>query len=176
MENNLICRTVLIIALLSSATLSAQQSSVDSLTKEPPRQITLSGPRIGVTFISGELADKLKKEYGAAPLITQFGWQFEQRFVATENGLTGLAEFVPLVGGIEQGLLLPSLNFLVGLRSAAGAEFGVGPNLSLSGVAYVFAAGATTRYGDLNIPINVSAVFTAGGWRLSVLFGFNMAR
>ena len=115
MVNNLICRSILIISLLSSTTVLAQKSSVDSLEYPPPRQIELSGPRVGFTFIFGALADTLKNKYDAAPFVTQFGWQFEQRFMAMENGLSGLTETVVLVGGIEQGLFLPSLSFLVGL-------------------------------------------------------------
>ncbi len=176
MVNNLICRSILIISLLSSTTVLAQKSSVDSLEYPPPRQIELSGPRVGFTFIFGALADTLKNKYDAAPFVTQFGWQFEQRFMAMENGLSGLTETVVLVGGIEQGLFLPSLSFLVGLRTAKGSEFGFGPNLSLSGVAYVFAAGATKRYGNLNFPINISAVLSKGGVRISLLFGFNMVK
>ncbi len=173
MVNNLICITILIVSLLSSTTVSAQQSSADSLKYESPRQVKLSGPRVGLTLITGELADKLKDEYDATPFITQFGWQFERRYTATENGLTGLTEFVPLVGGIEQGLFLPSLSFLMGLRTAKGAEFAFGPNLSLSGVALVFAVGVTKIYGNLNFPINLSAISSKSGTRISLLFGFN---
>ncbi len=42
--------------------------------------LQLSGPRIGLTAIGGELAKTLKDEFDAFPLITQFGWQFEWRY------------------------------------------------------------------------------------------------
>ena len=152
-------------------TLNAQQS--DSLKYKPLPVLKLSGPRIGVTFITGKLADTLRTKYGAAPIITQFGWQLEKRFIATESGLSGLTEFVPLIGGLEQGLFLPSLSFLIGLRTAKGSEFGVGPNISLGGFAYVLAAGVTKNYGGLNFPINASLVMTKKGLRISLLIGFN---
>ena len=165
--------SAIFIFLLSSITAFAQQSNVDSLEFKPLRQIELSGPRVGLTFISGALADTLKSQYSAGPFITQFGWQFEQRFIATEKGLSGLTEFIPLIGGLEQGLFLPSLSFLVGLRTATGSEFGFGPNVSLSGVAYVFAGGSTKEYGGLYFPINASLILMKNGARVSLLIGFN---
>ena len=173
MGSNLICRAIMIVFLLSATTAFAQQSNVDSLDYKPLRQIELSGPRVGLTFITGALADTLNSKYDASPLITQFGWQFEQRFISTENGLTGLTEFVPLIGGLEQGLFLPSLSFIVGLRTATGSEFGFGPNVSISGVAYVFAGGVTKQHGDLYFPINASLILTKNGARISLLVGFN---
>lgn len=138
--------------------------------------LKLSGPRFGITYIGGDLADDLDEEFGAAPIITQFGWQFETRLFTTDMGLSGLTEFVPLVGGLEQGLFLPSFSFLVGLRTASGLEVGLGPNASLGGAAYVIAVGATTSYGQLNFPMNISTVLSGEGVRVSFLVGFNLAR
>ncbi len=174
MVTNQIFRIVLIISLFISITVSAQQSSVDSLEYTPPTQLKLSGPRFGFTYIVGALADTLKDTFDANPFITQFGWQFEWMFMAAENDLAGIMEIVPLIGGVEQGLFLPSLSCLVGLRTAKGTEFGVGPNVSLSGAALVFAGGVTKRYGSLNFPINLSVVLSKGSARLSLLSGFNM--
>jgi len=44
-------------------------------------------------------------------------------------------------------LLLPSLNWMVDLRTRDGAEFGIGPNISPAGVALAMAAGVTFRAG-----------------------------
>ncbi|MBN2010449.1 hypothetical protein JW960_13970 [candidate division KSB1 bacterium] len=140
------------------------------------RPIELSGPRVGLTIIGGALADTLRNEFGASPFVTQFGWQWEKQFTASEDGFAGLTELVPLIGGIEQGLFLPSLSFVVGLRTARGAEIGFGPNLSLAGSAYVFAVGITKRVGNLNFPFNLSVVTSKEGMRVSLLAGFNMAQ
>ncbi len=176
MANKLANKVIILILLLSSAVALAQQSDIDSLEFRPARQVNLTGPRVGFTFILGALADTLKSRYSASPFITQFGWQFEHRLIATESGLTGLTEVVPLIGGLEQGLFLPSLSFLVGLRTPAGSEFGFGPNVSLSGAAYVFASGVTKRYGELYFPINVSLILSRKGIRVSLLFGFNSVK
>src|SRR5688572_31694897 len=79
------------------------------------------------------------------PLVSQFGWQFEKRLYTNEQGLTALTEFVPLISGLEQGVALPSLNWLVGVRTASGTEFGIGPNITPVGVAFVVAEGITVH-------------------------------
>jgi len=158
---------------LNAALAQTEPPAGVQVTTEP---MTLSGPRFGITYVTADLARRLDEEFDASPVITQFGWQFETRLFATDTGLSGLTELVPLIGGLEQGLFLPSLSFLVGLRTASGFEVGLGPNASLGGAAYVLAIGATTRYGDLNFPVNLSTVLSGEGVRLSLLVGFNLAR
>jgi hypothetical protein len=125
--------------------------------------VSLSGPRLGMTIIGGEMANKLKEDYDAVPFITQFGWQFEWRFFSVADGPTGVVECVPLIGGVEQGLFLPSLTVPIGMRLQNGIEFGVGPNVSVAGFAIVIAAG-------------VSLLPSKKGTRLSFLIGFNVRR
>lgn len=136
--------------------------------------VQLSGPRVGFTYIApGSTADSLKSIFSATPFITQFGWQFEKQYFALDNGTAGLVEFVGLIGGLEQGLFLPSANMLVGVRSSSGAEFAFGPNISISGAAFVLAVGHTYKSGNLNFPINFAVVPSSKGVRFSLLFGFN---
>jgi len=129
---------------------------------------------LGFTVIGGETADKLKDDYDAIPIVTQFGWQFEWRFFSLEDGPSGVVEIVPLVGGIEQNLFLPSLSALIGLRSKEGLEFGVGPNVSITGFAIALAGGVTFKTGQINWPINIAYVPSTKGARLTFLVGFNM--
>ncbi|WP_460892553.1 hypothetical protein [Rufibacter soli] len=135
--------------------------------------VKLGGPRLGFTILSGGVADKAKEEIGISPFITQFGWQFETRIFTTGNGLSGLVEFVPLIGGLEQGEFLPSLNALIGLRGSKGFEFGVGPNVSPAGAGLVFAVGTNFQSEGVNFPVNFAVVPGNGGMRFSLLFGFN---
>ena len=86
------------------------------------------------------------------PVVSQFGWQFEKQFFSTQHGPTAVTECVLLLGGLEQGVALPSLSWLVGIRTTKGAEFGVGPNITPVGVALAVAAGVTFRAGVLNVP------------------------
>ncbi|CAN5418848.1 hypothetical protein BH09BAC5_BH09BAC5_17940 [soil metagenome] len=111
-----------------------------------------SGPRIGVTFFSdGSVADDI-----GTNAVSQFGWQFETRFFTADNGSSGLFEFIPLVGGMERGVFLPSATALIGFRSGKGYEFGCGPTLALSGFGMVFAAGTSFQMGSVCFPVNIA--------------------
>jgi hypothetical protein len=142
------------------------------------QHLKLSGPRLGFTILSSNLVDNLEEEHQetVSPFITQFGWQFETRIFTLENGTSGLFEFVPLVGGLEQGKFLPSLSALVGIRGPKGLEFGVGPNVSVAGAGLVFAAGTNFQSQGINFPVNVAFAPSRDGARFSVLFGFNSRR
>lgn len=139
---------------------------------------SLSGPRMGITFLSDGIVGKLKDDasLNISPVVTQFGWQFEKQFYSTENGPTAVTEWVVLVGGLEQGVVLPSVSWLVGMRTMKGAEFAIGPNLTPVGAALAFAAGMTFRAGALNVPVNVAVVPSKSGVRVSLLAGFNTRR
>ncbi len=175
--------------------LPTNYKGIDTNEFLPDAHKKFSGPRIGVTGItSGTSADYITDK-GKTPFVTQFGWQFEERLFTLNNGISGILEFVPLVGGIEQGMFLPSANFLIGLRGGVkkSFEFALGPNLSLSGLGMVFAAGTNFKSGKVNFPINLAIVPSVGsiktnydsktgattkqhietGWRISLMVGFN---
>ena len=81
-----------------------------------------------------------------------------------------------------------------------GLEFGVGPNLSLSGIGMVFGMGYNFKSGNLNLPINISVIpgksmtgtihHHDGNWenewteeyeyntgtRIAITLGFNMSK
>ena len=143
--------------------------SISFITNSYSQTEKLAGPRVGFTLIgAGPIADFINAkdldrlngdefEYGelGSAFITQYGWQWETRF-ADGYDVTGLVEWVLLVGGIEKGLFLPSFSSLVGLRTSNNLEFAFGPNLSLSGVGAVVAIGKNFKFGELNIPINIA--------------------
>lgn len=140
----------------------------------PTERVKLSGPRVGLTWLSAGVHQKVREEdIDISPVISQFGWQFERQFYAVEGGPAAVTEWVLLVGGMEQGTVLPSLSWLVGLRTLGGTEFGVGPNATPAGVALAIAGGVTKQVGALNIPINVAVVPSKSGVRVSLLTGFN---
>jgi hypothetical protein len=87
-----------------------------------------------------------------------------------------VTECVLLLGGLDQGVAIPSLSWLVGARTKEGAEFGVGPNITPAGVALAIAAGMTFRAGTLNVPVNFAVVPSKSGTRVSVLTGFSLRR
>jgi len=165
--------------VLSISASSAQAQSAQSVIEPPTfnKTVNLSGPRFGMTALGQGVVDELqKRSITVGPNISQFGWQFEKQFYSKSSGLAAVNEWVLLAGGLEQGVVLPSLSWLVGLRTREGAEFGIGPNVTPAGVSLVLAAGVTMRTGTFNVPVNVAVVPSRVGTRVSVLTGFNMRR
>lgn len=169
-------RIVLTIVML--VTLAAPLGAQSVLTPPPAaRTVSLSGPRFGFTVLSEGIVDKLQeRSIDVRPTITQFGWQFEKQFYTRDSGVAAVNEWVVLLGGLEQGVPLPSVSWLVGLRTKEGAEFGVGPNITAAGPALAVAAGVTFRAGALNVPMNFAVVPSKAGTRVSILTGFNLRR
>ena len=188
----------LLAALVLPLAAQAQTPAGDGAATGPHRQ---SGPRVGVTYLTpgvvarindatreGGVGDRIDPSF---PVVTQFGWQFEFQTFQTESGATGVAEIVPLLSGLDRGLLVPSLTFVSGLRTPGGFEIGAGPNVSVSpqektdrqddvdvvgadvrlGLALV--AGVNARVDGVSVPLNAAVVFGAGGARLSLLVGLN---
>ena len=154
---------------------NANSMSPDSDSKTPQGRMNLSGPRFGVSLVKGDNANRLKDRFDVKPIVTQFGWQFETRFLSTSDGFAGLSEWIPLVAGVEQGVFLPSLSWLVGFRTAKGNEIGFGPNISLGGVGLVLAGGITARTETLNFPFNIAVALYKQSYTISLLVGFNAA-
>ena len=135
----------------------------------------LSGPRFGLTLLSeGVVGDLATRDIDVAPHLSQFGWQFERQFFAKGGPVTMVTEWVALLGGLEQGVALPSLSWMVGVRTRDGAEFGIGPNVTPAGTALVLATGMTFRAGALNVPVNVAVVPSRTGTRVTLLTGFSL--
>ena len=167
---------VIAIAVLISWSVPAGAQNV-LLPPPIPREVNLSGPRFGVTALSdGVMKELAARGLPSPPLISQFGWQVERAFYRADSGVAAMTEWVVLLGGLEQDLKIPSMTWLVGMRGANGAEFGIGPNFSPAGSALAIAAGVTFRHGYLNVPVNVAIVPSRNGTRISMLTGFNMRR
>lgn len=145
--------------------------------RAPNDHVRLGGPRLGFTVLTGGAARRADERFGVNPFLTQFGWQFETRLFRLPNGTAGLFEFVPLIGGLEQGKFLPSINALLGVRGAKGAEIGIGPNVTPVGVGIALAAGTTFRTASgVNFPVTAAVVPGQGGMRVSLLVGFTTRR
>lgn len=165
--------------LLVALAASSQSAQAQVAATRVPEVMKLSGPRMGVTFLSDGIVRKLQQDTagefdGAGSVISQFGWQWEKRFYSRDSGFTAVTEWAFLVGGMEQGVVIPSLSWLVGARTVKGVEFAVGPNFTPVGVALAAAVGVNFPIGHLNVPINLAVVPSKSGTRVSVLAGFNM--
>ena len=169
-------KNVLAVVLFSAFAVPVYAQS-GAAAPPPAKTLELAGPRFGVTMLSQGVIDKLKdRDIDIGSTMSQFGWQFEKQFYSKSSGVTALNEWVALLGGIDQGVVIPSLSWLVGLRTKEGAEFGVGPNISPAGAALVVSAGVTFRAGILNVPMNFAVVPSKQGTRVSVLTGFTLRR
>ncbi len=99
--------------------------------------LSLNGPRMGVGYVGGRMGEVLMEKeenggYGAIPVITQFGYQHEVQYMGAGN-FQGLFEFIGMVGGMEQGMFIPSMSIMNGFRnSKTGIEFAFGPSFSLA--------------------------------------------
>jgi len=178
-----------LLALSTSDAPVAQPTDSPTVTRpRGPRQ--MSGPRFGVTYLPPALVRRIDEDVPgircllsddpeaceerpglSSPVVSQFGWQLERRTFQTTSGVTGLTELVLLVGGLEQGLLLPSATFLVGVRTPAGLEAGIGPNVTPLSLGLALSAGTAQDFGDLAVPVNAAVVLGPEGPRVSLLIG-----
>lgn len=167
---------VLALSFISMGSLWAQNNQLADAAYRPP--LKLSGPRLGFSVLSTEQGKKLVEIFGEdnwspSPVISLFGWQFEWRYFETSSGAQGLVEVIPLVGGLEQGMFIPSLNTLVGFRSSDGFEVGFGPSISFTNPGFIMAIGQSTSFDQINFPVNFSLATSRDGMRFSFLIGFN---
>ncbi len=158
-----------------------------SLPPEPPvlyRQRDLSGPRVGLTMAPGDGETyRTLREHGMGRVVSQFGWHFEHQIVPLGQGPQLVTEAIPLVGGVEYGKFIPSLNFAIGVRTRQGYEFGMGPSFTaitsggdVGSVALALAVGRTLDYGGISLPLNVAVTTNRKGTRISVLAGYAIRR
>lgn len=160
--------------LVVAAAIASSAPALGQTVPPPAKTVSLDGPRVGVTFLSDGIIEALEdRDLEVGPTLSQFGWQFEKQFY-NGSGVTAVTEWVALAGGLEQGVVIPSLSWMVGVRTRAGAEFGIGPNITPAGTALVIAAGHTFRSGVLNVPVNVAVIPSKSGLRVTLLTGFNL--
>jgi hypothetical protein len=171
------------IALLAPMAFSPEQALAQSPTATEPSESAplvrrdLSGPRFGFTVFTGEVA-QARTSLGLEPVMTQFGWQFENSMMSRENGAEALLEWVFLVGGVEQSELNLSLSWLAGYRTSGGLEIGAGPAVSANkdnrriNTSMIVAMGATPPIGSIRIPLHVAVAMSSGGPRFTTLVGW----
>ncbi|MBI5464103.1 MAG: hypothetical protein HY966_04010 [Ignavibacteriales bacterium] len=140
----------------------------------------MGGPRLGVTFVTGSTLVNKLREKNIGTLLSQFGWHFEYQVVPEGGGPSFVIQFVPLVGGVEYGTLIPSVTLAMGVRFPEGFEFGLGPNLLLTTEgaksALVMSVGKSFKYGGVSIPLNLVYATNPDGGRISFVFGYAIAK
>ena len=134
-----------------------------------------SGPRFGVAYLLGGSVTAERAGKHVAPFVSLFGWQLEHQFETGRKDLpVPMTELVLLAGGMEQGVLLPSASWLVGVRKTNGWEAGIGPTLTGAGIQLAAAAGVTYSLGAINVPVNLAVAPGRRGAAISLTTGFNV--
>ncbi len=128
-------------ALPVDETAFAQLTKVDAfdsaINLPTENKVSLSGPRMGVAFFTNNVAKNLRAPeseggYDAVPVMFQFGYQFEVQYIGQGN-FQALAEFLPMITGLDQGKIIPSIAILNGLRdNRLGIELAFGPTFVLT--------------------------------------------
>ena len=172
--------TILACSMFSIGILPAQAATMDERVRFSRRN--LSGPRLGVTVITGDnaLSRHLEKK-NIGRQISQFGWHFEHQVIPAGGGPQFLVQFTPLIGGVEYGRIIPGATLAMGIRFPSGYEFGLGPNITLgtghrSPTALVVGIGKTFNYGGVGIPLNLVYATNPDGDRVSVMIGYAIDR
>ena len=92
---------------------------------------------MGVVTMIGSNKEIIKKSeteggFESIPVFFNFGYQFESQYL-NQGRIQGLFEFIPSITGLEQGLTIPSLTILHGVRdNKTGFEFAFGPTFGFS--------------------------------------------
>lgn len=153
-------RLLLSLLVLLAFNCSAQIQYSSTIAANYDSQVQRNaGPRFGLTYITnGTLTDDIEEEFGVTSnLISQFGYQFEKQIMGDEN-IAGILEGILFIGGVDQGLFLPSVSGMFGVRNKDSWELAVGPNLSVNGAAMVIGFGKSFNFGNINIPVNIAWV------------------
>jgi hypothetical protein len=177
-------RLILTLATIGQFSAFAQEPPVIRDTTTPiVEPLKLAGPRMGLMYIFEgdfsnvyEFTNYFSEDNPVPNFLSTIGWQFEKEYFSTPNGLSGLVEFIPMITGYNQGLFIPSMSFLFGLRNAEGVELGMGLNASLLGTSVLYAAGYTFKFDYLNVPVNLAFSQGRSTERLIFTFGFNLRK
>jgi hypothetical protein len=135
-----------------------------------------SGPRVGAAYLIGGSVTAERASRRVSPFMSLFGWQLEHPFdTGLHPTVVPMTELVLLAGGMEQGIVLPSVSWLLALRKPNGWEAAIGPTVTGAGVQLALAGGVTHTFGKLNIPVNLAVAPGRRGASISITTGFNTA-
>lgn len=121
---------------VSKELIDALQFNNEVITSNNVGKISNSGPRIGVGFMTGSMADFAMREdrggLNIKPVVSMIGYQVEKQYVGTDK-FGALVEVIFNVSGLEQLKFIPTITVMNGFRFgkqnweiAFGPGFGVG--------------------------------------------------
>jgi len=114
------------------------KNTYESALNNPEKdKLNLSGPRMGCTVFTGDIAKTLSSPksqggYDINPIMFQYGYQFEVQYL-NEANIQALFEIIPNISGLGQGIIIPSISILQGIRhNVRGWEVAFGPIFNVS--------------------------------------------
>lgn len=132
---------------------------------------TLTGPRYGLTYVTGEAFSELKNFYHvSAETLSQVGWLHEFVLRDSQGSYLHLAQAELMISGLEGHVALPSLSALYLLRTADNTDFGMGIHVGAFGTGIVFDLGKAFDMGGNRIPIQFLLKQYSNGTELSLNF------
>jgi hypothetical protein len=105
------------------------------ITSKAAQRVNNNGPRIGLAIATEDNAAYLERDVAdggkdAVPVLFNIGYQLEAQYAGTKQ-FSFLSEFVFNAAGLEQGLFIPSMAVLTGVRFGKGSyEIAIGPSFS----------------------------------------------
>lgn len=141
-------------------------------------QVNMSGPRFGLTMLSnGNIAKLKENDITVRPLISQFGWQFEKQvYNGGGNGFAILSEWIPVIGGMDQGYFLPRSTGSSAHARRPAPSSGSDRTSRRWAWDWSLPEGVTVRSGGVNIPLNFAVASSKSGVRVSIMTGFNVRK
>jgi len=151
------------------------------------------GPRLGLTAVivqPSEFNDEMQNEFPSSdktyfPVYTQMGIEAQQLIPIGETAHSFSIHEVLLLGGLDQGMAIPSASFVAGFHSSWGFELGLGPFLTVlapngrvrlaAGVVYLLEYTFQLKGFSLPIIFTMVPIPSYTNPRLSLLTGFNFA-
>ena len=107
-----------------------------ALNNPDATSLNLNGPRMGAMYYTGEVAEILQEKkvnggYDMIPVMFQFGYQYEIQYL-NQGAFQALFEIIPLLTGLDQNMLIPSISFMNGMRNSRwGVELAFGPTFNV---------------------------------------------
>jgi len=131
---------------------------------QPSAFLVVLGPRVGGSYLfetPENFTARVREIYPTGtyfPAVTLFGITLEQRILLGQTKSHFAFQELVILGGLEQGIVLPEAAFLIGYRGYSGFEFGIGPIVNLSGFGVVAAVGWTFSYNGVYVPVDISFI------------------
>lgn len=163
------------LSLLTLSALPVLGVAAPAQTRDLARQ-SLEGPRLGIVTVGGRRALAELRAHDLHPVLSLFGWHFEQRITPEAGGATLVTEQILAVLGVEQSTVIPTATVLLGVRLRRGFEIGVGPNISPLGGAVAVGVGWTFDYQGVALPLNLAYVHAPGAFRVALAGGYAIRR